>query len=384
MVRSPRALRRLLWAPNELGLARAVVSGDVELEGDLRRLLRVLRDAAGVSSYGPRSRPKPKALLQGVVAAARTGALGPPPRPPAEEARVGGWRHSKRRDSAAVRHHYEVGNDFYQLVLGPAMTYSCARFEAPGMALEEAQRRKHDLICRKLGLPERPGLRLLDVGCGWGSLALHAARHYGAQAVGITLSPSQLEWANERAEQEGLAGKVEFRLQDYRDLTGERFDVISSVGMFEHVGSEHMGLYFGTLFALLGPGGRLLNHAISKPGSSKMKGARFIARYIFPDGELVDVGDVVKGMERAGFEVRDVESLREHYVDTLQAWVANLEAAWQRAVALVGEARARAWRLYMSASANAFEEHKISVHQVLGVRTGPGGESGMPRTRRKW
>jgi cyclopropane-fatty-acyl-phospholipid synthase len=384
MVRSPRALRRLLWSPNELGLARAVVAGDVELEGDLRRLLRVLRDAAGVSSYGPRSRPKPKALLQGVVAAARTGALGLPPPPPAEEARVGGWRHSKRRDSVAVRHHYEVGNDFYRLVLGPAMTYSCARFEAPGTTLEEAQRLKHDLICRKLGLSERRGLRLLDVGCGWGSLALHAARHYGAQAVGITLSPSQLEWANGRAEQEGLAGKVEFRLQDYRDLTGERFDVISSVGMFEHVGSEHMGLYFGTLFSLLGPGGRLLNHAISKPGSSKMKGARFIARYIFPDGELVDVGDVVKGMERAGFEVRDVESLREHYVDTLRAWVANLEAAWHQAVALVGEARARAWRLYMSASANAFEEHKISVHQVLGVRTSPGGESGMPRTRRKW
>lgn len=384
VVRSCVALQRLLWSPNELGLARAVVSGDVVLEGDLSELLRVLRDAAHVSSYGPASRPKPKALLAGLVAAARLGALGLPPPPPAEEAHVGGWLHSKRRDAAAVKHHYEVGNEFYRLVLGPAMTYSCARFEVAGMTLEEAQRAKHDLICRKLGLPEKAGLRLLDVGCGWGSLALHAAKHYGAHVVGITLSPSQLRWATERAQHEGLADRAEFRLQDYRELAGERFDVISSVGMFEHVGSERMDRYFSTLFGLLGPGGRLLNHAISKPGSSKMTGARFIARYIFPDGELVDVGDVVKAMERNGFEVRDVESLREHYVETLRAWVANLQAAWDRAVSLVGEARARAWLLYMSASANAFAEHKISVHQVLGARVGPNGESGMPRTRGKW
>src|SRR5579875_3483980 len=356
VVRSPRALRRLLWSPNELGLARAVVSGDVALEGDLYELLKLLRDEAGVSAYGPRRRPKPGAVVAGVRAAVRLGAIGLPPPPPPEEARIGGWLHSKRRDAAAVRHHYEAGNEFYRLVLGPAMTYSCARFEVEGMSLEDAQAAKHDLICRKLGLADRPGLRLLDVGCGWGSLALHAARRYGAEAVGITLSPSQVDWAQRRAREEGLAGKVEFRLQDYRDLAGERFDVISSVGMFEHVGSERMGSYFSTLFGLLGPRGRLLNHAISKPGGSKMRGARFIARYIFPDGELIDVAEVVKAMERAGFEVRDVESLREHYVETLRSWVSNLEAAWDKAVALVGEARARAWRLYMSASANAFEE----------------------------
>jgi cyclopropane-fatty-acyl-phospholipid synthase len=382
VVRSPLALRRVLWAPTELGLARAVVSGEVVLEGDLSRVLRVLRDAAAVRSSGPRRRPPPRALLAGLAAAAGVGALGPPPALPPEEARLSGWRHSKRRDAAAIKHHYDVGDDFYRLMLGPAMTYSCARFEAPGATLEEAQRSKHELVCRKLGLVE--GARVLDVGCGWGSMVLHAARTYAVRAVGITLSPSQAAWARARAEREGLGAQVEIRLQDYRDLRDETFDAISSIGMFEHVGSERMDQYFTALFSLLGPRGRLLNHAISKPGGSKMRGARFIARYIFPDGELIDVGEVVKGMQRAGFEVRDVESLREHYVLTLRAWLANLEAGWDRAVGLVGERRARAWRLYMSASANAFEEGKIAVHQVLGVRPGPRGESGMPRTRSSW
>lgn len=380
--RSPRALRTLLWSPNELGLARAVVSGDVALDGELGGLLRVLRDAAGVSSYGSGRRPSTRALLAGVAATARLGALGLPPSPPPEEAHLFGWRHSKRRDAAAVTHHYDVGDGFYSLVLGPAMTYSCARFETREATLEEAQRSKYDIICRKLGLHE--GSRLLDVGCGWGSMVIHAARDYGATAIGITLSPSQAAWARARVDREGPVGKVEIRLRDYRDLRGETFDAISSIGMFEHVGSERMDQYFNTLFSLLGPTGRMLNHAISKPGGSKMRGARFIARYIFPDGELIDVADVVKGMERAGFEVRDVESLREHYVETLRRWVANLEARWADAVALVGDGRARAWRLYMSAAANAFEEGKIAVHQVLGVRPGSGGESGMPRTRALW
>jgi cyclopropane-fatty-acyl-phospholipid synthase len=292
--------------------------------------------------------------------------------------------HSKQRDAVAISHHYDVGNDFYRLVLGPSMTYSCARFDREGMSLEEAQRSKHDLICRKLGLAERPGARLLDVGCGWGSMAMHAAKSYGARVVGVTLSASQAEFARARARDAGLEANVEIRLQDYRDLGGETFDAISSIGMFEHVGTKRMDEYFNILFSLLAPTGRLLNHAISTPGGSRMRGRSFINRYVFPDGELVDLADVAGAMERAGFEVRDVESLREHYSETLHAWVANLEGSWDEAVGLVGEPRARVWRLYMAGSANGFDDGGIAVHQVLGVVPAQGGASGMPRARAGW
>ena len=390
VVRSPDALRRVLWSPNELGLARAFVTGELEVEGDLSAMLRVLRDAAvlerdnNAKRRAARLRNTVPSLLTSLAGHGRVGSVGlPPPRPP-EEAHLSGWRHSRTRDAAAITHHYDVGDDFYRLVLGPAMTYSCARFEVAEMSLEDAQRSKHDLVCRKLRLHERPGMRLLDVGCGWGSMVLRAAEAYGAKAVGITLSAAQAAYAKARVEAAGLSARVEVRLQDYRVLRGETFDAISSIGMFEHVGLARMDQYFATLYRLLGPAGRLLNHAISKPGGSKMRGAGFINRYIFPDGELIDVGEVVKGMQRAGLEVRDVENLREHYCFTLRAWVSNLEASWDEAVAMVGERRARAWRLYMAASANAFEEGKIAVHQVLGVRCGPGGESGMPLTRAAW
>ena len=264
------------------------------------------------------------------------------------------------------------------------MTYSCARFEPGETSLDMAQRSKHDLVCRKLGLADRPNMRLLDVGCGWGSMAIHAARAYRAKTVAITLSPSQEKSARELSLDAGVGRDIEVRLQDYRDLRGETFDAISSIGMFEHVGKARMDEYFETLFALLTPGGRMLNHAISRPGGSKMRGATFINRYVFPDGELVDVADVVRAMERAHFEVRDVESLREHYTRTLRAWVTNLEESWDTAAALVGEPRARVWRLYMAASANAFEEGAIAVHQVLGVRPTPEGASLMPPTRAGW
>lgn len=264
------------------------------------------------------------------------------------------------------------------------MTYSCARFESTDCSLEQAQRAKHELVCRKLGLHERPGARLLDVGCGWGSMAMHAAATYGTSTVAITLSPAQEQAARSRVDSAGLADLVEVRLQDYRDLKNESFDAISSIGMFEHVGVERMDEYFATLLALLTPGGRLLNHAISTPGGSKLHGRTFMNRYVFPDGELVDVADVVRAMERAGFEVRDVESLREHYAETLRAWVDNLERSWDEAVAHVGEPRARVWRLYMAASANGFESGGLGVHQVLGVLPTNGGNSGMPRTRAGW
>jgi cyclopropane-fatty-acyl-phospholipid synthase len=293
-------------------------------------------------------------------------------------------RHSRRRDAVAVSHHYDVGNDFYRLILGEAMTYSCARFVDPGVDLAGAQAAKHELICRKLGLHLRSGARLLDVGCGWGSMAIHAATHHGAQVVGVTISREQAELARQRVDEAGLADSVEIRLQDYRDLGGETFDAISSIGMFEHVGKRRMGQYFSTLRSLLGPYGRLLNHAISSVGGSTMGPRSFIHRYVFPDGELLDVGEVVVAMQGAGFEVRDVESLREHYALTLRHWVANLQHGWDRAVELVGEGRARVWLLYMTASAIGFEDGGIGIHQVLGVVPDAAGASRMPLTRHGW
>jgi cyclopropane-fatty-acyl-phospholipid synthase len=360
-------------------LARAYVAGDLQLDGDMFAAVTVLRDA-----LHKRAPAVAKALPAAITAARKVGALGPPLPPPAEEARLDGWRHSMRRDSKAVRHHYDVGNDFYRIVLGPAMTYSCARFTEPDLSLEDAQAAKHELICRKLGLHERPGARLLDVGCGWGSMAIHAARHHQARVVGVTLSEPQAALARERAKEGGVDDLVDIRVQDYRDLRGETFDVISSIGMSEHVGHAKIDRYFETLRAALGPQGRLLNHAISSVGGSKMSGRSFIGRYVFPDGELIDLGGTILSMEKAGFEVRDVESLREHYALTLRAWVANLEAHWDEAVRLVGEARARIWRLYMAGSAIGFEDGGINVHQVLGVVPSDAGASGMPATRRGW
>lgn len=377
-VRSPDAIRRIMWAPDELGVARAYVAGDLDVDGDVLEVLRSLRPAAPSVRAGFTTAPA------AIAAARRVGALRSPPPPPPEEARPRGRRHSKHRDAQSVTHHYDVGNGFYRMVLGESMTYSCARFERDGMSLAEAQASKHDLICRKLGLPERPGARLLDVGCGWGSMVIHAATQYGARAVGITISTQQAELARRRVEEAGVADRVEIRLQDYRDLGGERFDAISSIGMFEHVGRERMAEYFTVLRGRLEPGGRLLNHAISSIGGSRLGGRTFVHRYVFPDGDLIDVGQVVLAMEAAGFEARDVESLREHYALTLRAWVANLERHWDEAVSVVGEGRARVWRLYMAGSAVGFEDGGLGLHQVLGVLPDRDGRAGMPRTRDAW
>jgi len=380
VVHSPDAIRRILWAPGELGIARAFVAGDISMEGDIFEVLTALRDA----SPGELRQVEPRTLLATVRAAGRLGALGAPLPPPPEEARPAGRIHSPARDARAISHHYDVGNDFYELVLGPSWTYSCARFVTPATTLEEAQAAKYELICRKLGLDARPGSRLLDVGCGWGSMAIHAARNHGATVVGVALSHEQVDKARQRVRAAGLEGTVEIRYQDYRDLRGEQFDAISSIGMFEHVGTARTAEYFSTLRSLLVPTGRLLNHAISSAGGSRLGTRTFIGRYVFPDGELIDVGEVVLAMERAGFEVRDVESLREHYARTLHCWVANLEAHWDEAVALVGRARADIWRLYMAASAVGFDDGGIAIHQVLGVLPDADGASGMPRTRGDW
>ncbi|MEO5610813.1 MAG: cyclopropane-fatty-acyl-phospholipid synthase family protein [Ornithinibacter sp.] len=382
---SRRALRRLVWTPNELGFARAYVSGDIQIEGDLLDALARL-DALADPERGPGVRLGHDTTVAVAKAVVRLGALGPPPRPPAEEIRLSGRRHAPGRDASAVSHHYDVGNDFYALVLGPSMVYSCAYFEqapSPAYGLEDAQRAKLDLVAHKLGLA--PGMRLLDVGCGWGSFVLHAARHYGVTAVGVTLSAEQATFARAEVAALGLGDRVEIRVQDYRDVTDGPYDAIASIGMAEHVGLSQMAEYAAHLHTLLAPGARLLNHSISRrpgpPGDPKGDKTSFIDRYVFPDGELHPLSTTVDALESAGFEVRDVESLREHYADTLRAWVANLEQNWEQAVTLSSPGRARVWRLYMAGSALGFQSNRLGVNQVLAVKPGPGGASGVPRTR---
>ncbi|MFJ4781057.1 class I SAM-dependent methyltransferase [Streptomyces sp. NPDC088762] len=411
-----RALRRMLWKPGELGLARAWVAGDLTVEGDLFDLLDrvaglfwerpapaaappppVKARRAGLARLRPRlpdrsagdtgtaallRDPQTRAAVRELVALARPW---PAPAPPPEEAaRRGGPQHSKSRDRQAISHHYDVGNAFYEHVLGPSMVYSCA-YWSPGSTLERAQRDKLDLVCRKLAL--EPGVRLLDVGCGWGSMALHAAREYGVQVTGITLSREQATYARKRVAEEGLADRVEIRVQDYRDVKDGPYGAISSIGMAEHVGAERYREYARTLYALLGPGGRLLNHQIARPPEPDEEAYRideFIDAYVFPDGELSPLGTTVGELERAGFEVRDVEALREHYALTLRAWVARLETHWEEAVRLTSPGRARVWLLYMAASALGFEHGRLGVNQVLAVRPGEGGASGLPLRTRTW
>jgi len=387
IVRNRRALRRMLWSPGELGLARAWVAGDLDIHGDLYGALDAL--AGLVWERGEDSRPPLRQAAGALRDALLLAGPGPAPAPPPEEVRRGrliGSRHSLRRDRAAISHHYNVGNDFYALVLGPSMVYSCAYWEegAEG-TLEEAQRSKLDLICRKLDL--RPGQRLLDVGCGWGSMALHAAEHYGVHATGITLSTEQAAYARKRVAEAGLTDRIDIRVQDYRMVTDAPFDAISSIGMAEHVGREQYRAYAATLYGLLRPGGRLLNHQIARrprADEESYEVDEFIDRYVFPDGELSPLGSTVSRLEEAGFEVRDVETLREHYALTLRQWVTNLEARWEDAVRLTSPGRARVWRLYMAASALAFEQNRIGVNQVLATRTAAGGDSGMPPTRAQW
>ncbi len=386
VIKRRRALRRLLWAPNELGVARAYVSGDVEIEGDLLEGLTQL-NRPNARSTGPGvafNAELKRAMVKGVL---RLGIIGPPPKPPAEEAKVAGKRHSRARDADAIAHHYDVGNDFYELVLGPSMTYSCAYWEkdpGPAYRVDDAQQAKCDLVARKLGLAE--GMRLLDVGCGWGTFVIHAARTYGVRAVGITLSRAQADFARKRIADEGLDELVEIRVQDYREVRDGPYDAISSIGMAEHVGLSMLPTYAADLYSLLRPGGRFLNHAIARrPGApTDFSKTSFIARYVFPDGELEPVGVMVNAIEDSGFEVRDVESLREHYALTLRAWVANLERGWDDAVRLTSPGRARVWQLYMAGSALAFEAGRIGVNQVLAVKPDVAGSSGMPRTRTEW
>lgn len=405
--KSRKALRRMLWSPGQLGLSRAYVAGDIDAPGDIFAAFTALSSVGKFAEPGPFRPPSASELWLLLRTAVRLGAIGPNPAPPPEEARIAkkGRMHSRGRDSAAISHHYDVGNDFYALVLGPSMVYSCAVWPegdttatasvagtghdtvpgpTPGSTaddgLDAAQEAKLDLVCRKLGL--QPGMRVLDVGCGWGSFALHAAARYGVTVVGVTLSIEQAILARKRAADAGLTDQVEIRVQDYRDIPDGPYDAISSIGMSEHVGREQTPAYAEALFGLLRPGGRLLNHAISwNAGPTSPDPDSFIPRYVFPDGEMISLGEMVAALETARFEVLDVEALRRHYALTLRAWVSRLEQNWDQAVRLAGQGRARVWRLYMAASALGFENGLTGVNQVLVRR--PGGEE-PPLRRTAW
>ncbi|MCG7209965.1 MULTISPECIES: SAM-dependent methyltransferase [Streptomyces] len=390
VIRNRRALRHMLFKPGELGLARAWVAGDLDIEGDLYTALAAMSGL--IWERGEDARTLAQALRDPRVRAAARDLLrlaGPPipPAPPREEVRRRRHLHTRHSDRRAISHHYDVGNDFYEIVLGPSMVYSCAYWGAAEDAdtLETAQRDKLELVSAKLGLT--PGQRLLDVGCGWGSMAIHAAREHGVSVVGVTLSQEQAAFARKRVADEGLTDRVEIRVQDYRDVRDGPYDAISSIGMAEHVGAERYLEYAQELHGLLKPGGRLLNHQIARRpqrDESAYNVDDFIDAYVFPDGELAPIGTTVTQLERAGFEVRDVESIREHYARTLRRWVVNLEADWKRAARLAGPGRARVWRLYMAASALAFERNRIGVNQVLAIRTPDDGASGLPLRTRTW
>jgi cyclopropane-fatty-acyl-phospholipid synthase len=296
-------------------------------------------------------------------------------------------RFQEYQDGNPLSHHYDVGNEFYRLILGPSMVYSCAYWAqeyGPVYGLDEAQRDKCELVCTKLGL--HPGMRLLDVGCGWGSLAIHAATRHGVSVVGVTVSKEQATLARERVDAAGVGDLVEIRLQDYRDVHDGPYDAVSSVGMSEHVGSVQLRAYSQTLMDLLRPGGRLLNHAIAsvRPLPPASNQAGFIDRYIFSDGEVVTLSTTLDALEQVGFEVRDVEALREHYALTLRAWVNNLRGSWQDAQRLVSPSRARTWLLYLAAGALAFEHGNLTINQVVAVRQDEQGASNLPFTRGQW
>ena len=375
-VRSPAAVSYLAQAPGALGLARAYVSGHLDVDGDMYTALARLSNAQTMS-VGLAER----ARLFRDLGGPRT--LYPRLAPPPQEVQItnrwlAGLRHSKGRDARAISHHYDVSNRFYEWVLGPSMAYTCACYPTADATLEEAQASKFDLVARKLGLHQ--GMRLLDVGCGWGGMVMHAAREYGVQALGVTLSEQQASWGQQAIEKAGLSGLAEVRHLDYRDVPETGFDAVSSIGLTEHIGMRQLPSYFSFLLGKLKPEGRLLNHCITRPDNTEppVRQRGFINRYVFPDGELEGPGFLVSLMHDTGFEVRHEENLREHYAKTLAAWGTNLDEHWKEAVEEVGEGTARVWRLYMAGSRLGFDRNHIELHQVLGVKLAADGTSGMP------
>ncbi len=380
VVRHPRALRRILFQPGELGLAQAYVTGEIDVEGDLLQAFRTVWRTARETGTSPSRRSLTPAMITSALRTAyKLGVFGRPPAPPPSQARLRGRLHSLRRDRDAISHHYDLSNDFYATILDPHMAYSCAYFTSDdaGYTLEDAQRDKLDLVCRKLGLVE--GARHLDIGCGWGSMSLHAAEHYGVHVVGVTLSAEQRDFVQARIEERGLQGRVEVRLQDYRDVADGPFDTVSSIEMGEHVGERNYAAFTEQIHQLLRPGGRMLIQQMSR--TTKPGGGPFIESFIAPDMHMRPVGETVALVERAGLEVRDVHALREHYVWTVAAWYATFEASWDKLVAMVGEEVARVWRLYLVGGALAFEEGRMGVDQILAVKPSREGRGTMPPVR---
>ncbi|KQR99799.1 cyclopropane-fatty-acyl-phospholipid synthase [Williamsia sp. Leaf354] len=375
---TPRGTTYLVTAPGDLGMARAYISGDLDLKGsppgDPYDALKAL--SANVSFARPNA----------ITLANITRSLGlehfKPITPPAQEAQprwrriAEGLRHSRTRDAEAIHHHYDVSNTFYEWVLGPSMTYTCACFPDRDASLETAQDNKYRLVFDKLGL--KPGDRLLDIGCGWGGMVRYAARQ-GVYAIGATLSAEQADWAQKAIAEEGLAEFAEVRFSDYRDVTETGFDAVSSIGLTEHIGVANYPSYFGFMRDKVKPGGLMLNHSITRPDNKgKHKAGAFIDRYVFPDGELTGSGTIIAAMQDAGLEVVHEENLREHYAMTLRDWNRNLVANWDDAVAEVGESTARLWGLYMAACRVGFERNIIQLHQVLAVKLDENGGNGLP------
>jgi cyclopropane-fatty-acyl-phospholipid synthase len=353
--RSPDAIAQVIRAPGELGLGRAYVLGEIEVD-DLDALMGLL------GRWSPGSLSAATKLRLGSAAVRASGLRRPPP-PPAAELRPRRERHTKRADSETVRHHYDVSNEFFALFLDESMTYSCALFEHPGQSLEEAQWAKLELVCRKLGIG--PESRVLDIGSGWGSFAIHAAREHGAKVLGITLSPPQAELATERAEGAGLGDLVTFQVRDYRDMRGERFDAVSSIGMIEHVGEPQIDEYAQLIADVLAPEGLVLNHGITWAEPKVHIGADFSERYVFPGGEIPPLSRVIVAFERAGLETHHVENLHEHYSETLRHWATRLDENLDEARRLAGDERVRVWRLYLRAARNGFETGHTLIHQTL-------------------
>ncbi|MGG5260531.1 class I SAM-dependent methyltransferase [Phycicoccus avicenniae] len=370
-LRTPQALTRLLWHPGELGAAQAYVTGELEVDGDIGDALDLVRETVAARSLPPLTPARLARLLPDLVRLGRdTGALARPPAPPATQAVVKGRLHSMARDRASISHHYDLSNEFYEFLLDPHMAYSSAFFaDGPDMPLEAAQAAKLDMVCRKVGLSE--GMRFLDVGCGWGSLSLYAAEHFGAQVTGVTIAAEQKAFIDERIRERGLQDRVQIRLQDYREVRDEPFDAVASLEMGEHVGEKNYATYASVLHRAVRPGGYVLVQQMSRFAGHHPGGGPFIEQFIAPDMTMRPVGDTLNFLQDAGFEIRGVHAMREHYVWTVDAWARTLEENWDRAVELIGEEGARVWRLYLVGGSQAFRDNRMGVDQLLLRR--PGG-----------
>lgn len=394
VINNKRALRHIMWKPGELGVARAYVQGDLDIEGDLAEGLRVMwetvRNARAADPDAARPRIGIRQVAKGAALAVRMGAVGRRPPAPAAESQLSGDLHTRERDRAAISHHYDLSNDFYELILDPSMAYSSGFHHRDGMTLEEAQTAKLDLICRKLAL--QPGMRMLDIGSGWGSLTLHAAEHYGVHVTGVTLSSEQRDFVMKRASERGVGDRVDVSLRHFRDLeaagvTEGHVDAVASVEMGEHVGDKEYVVFRDAIYRYLRPGGRALIQQMSRSNDAKGDqpgGGPFIETYIAPDMHMKPLAKTIGLIADAGLEIRDVQAMREHYPQTVACWASNLEDNWQTAVALVGEENARVWRLYLAGGSLAFEENRMGVDQILAVKPSKNGVSNMPPSPLDW